>query len=261
MTSFGRFFKATLNDKFRSTNFILLINIMAIFVSIIWSAVDGNFSKNSWFQYTFSWSFLAILIVFIRLTVLQERIYTRDSYRLVPIGDIKFYLANLASSFVGMIYALAVEFVMYFITIAINWDDYSQALKMMAMMNGQRSNFEVSQLWGIVGMWMLMMLALMLLTWTTINLIHLLSRTGSNFLPSTGRRILNVVVYIVVIWAVLRIVSYIMSTLNNSVNMLSNSSDIWSFLLYILIYVVVAALEAAGSIYLLHNWVETVSES
>ena len=260
MTSFGNFFKALMGDKFRSTNFILLINIIAILVSAAWTAIDGNFDKGTMFQYAFSWSWLAILVIFIRLTVLQERVYVRDSYRLIPISDTKFYLTNLASSFLSLLYAFVIEVILYFATAAINWENYRQAFKMLALMNGQES-FGISQLLGIFVAWIVMILAIMILVWDTINLIHLLSRVGSNMLPNAGRRVLTVVVYIVIIWGVLRIVGWVMNLLNNSVNMFANSSDIWGFVLNILVFIVVAAIEAAISIYLLHNWVETVSES
>lgn len=260
MTSFKNFFSALMGEKFRNVNFILLINIVAIVISVIWAMINGNFTNATFFQYTMTWSFLAMLVGFIRLTVLHEKIYTRDSFRLIPVGDIKFYLTNLLTSFVGIFYMCAIELVLSAATAAINWQQYVDEFKLMAQMYGSQ-NLDIGRLvWTFVAM-IIIMLAVTVLAWTTISLIHLLGRAGGSFLPSSQSRILNFVVYIVVIFIVLRVVGFIMDMVQNSTNMLTNTNDIWNFSLFVIGILVVAAIEAAVNIYLMSHWVETVSES
>lgn len=260
MTSFGSFFKALFYNRFRDMNFIILINIIAIAVQVIWTAIDGNYSTGTYLQAVMSWSFIVYVIAFARLAVMQERIYTRDSYRFIPIGDIQFYLANFLSSLVSMLYVFLIEFVFYFFAGLANWDNIKETLNMVSMMNGQ-ANFDMSQLYRIGLYIFLIMLAYIILFWMTINLIHLLSKVGSNFLPSVGRNILNVVVYIVVIYLVLRVVSYMMNFFSNTIQTLSTTNDLGGLLLNLSGFILVAIIEAVANIYLLHNWVETVSES
>ncbi|WP_125591150.1 hypothetical protein [Companilactobacillus jidongensis] len=259
MTSFGNVFKAMFKEKFRNMNFFLMINVIAIVVSIIVTAFQGGMDKSTPLAITIGWSMLAGVISFVMLSVIQERKYTRDSYRLIPVSDTKFYLANLATSFVSYLYVIVAQAVFYLIAAIPNWSEYSDTLNMMAMMNGRASFDAPNAIMGVLAMTCLM-LVILILSWTTINLIHLASRSASNFLPSTGRRVMNVVIYVVVIWLVLRVVGFVMNQLNNSVNMLFNSNYTANFALTIVVFLVVAVAEAAVSIYLMNNWVETISE-
>lgn len=260
MTSFGNFFKPLMGDKFKNMNYILLINLIAIVVSALWQLINGNFDNNTFFQFTVSWSSLALLVSFVRLAVLHERIYTRDSYRLIPVGDIKFYLTNLLTSFISLIYVGAVELVAYGLTASFNWQEYMDNIQMFFMMTGQ-AGIETSKLiWTSVA-FIIMMMSIAILTWSTISLIHLLTRVGSSFLPGTRSKVINFIVYVVVIVVVIKIVSWMMEMLSHSATMLSNSSDIWAFTLNVVAILVLAALEVALNIYLMGHWVETVSES
>ncbi|AKP67218.1 hypothetical protein [Companilactobacillus ginsenosidimutans] len=260
MTSFKDFFKVSMADKFREMNFILLINLLAVVVSAIWILVTGHFSNDTFLQVTLSWSFFAMFVAFIRLTVRHEKTYTRDSYRLIPIGDTKFYLTNLLTSFVGFIYVGVIELAAFALTAAFNWQNYMDSLNLVTMMNGQ-TDVPWNKL--IVGMLLmiLLMVGVLILTWSTISLIHLLTRVGNSFLPYSRSRIISFIVYVVVILVVLRIVGYVMNFMQDSIFMMNNSGDAWSFTLNLLGILVLAALEIVLNIYLMSRWVETVSES
>lgn len=259
MTSFGSLFKSFFKSRFRDMNFLLMINLIAIVVSIIVTAFQGGMNNSAPLAITLLWSPIATLIAFIRLSITQELTYTRDSYRLIPISDTKFYLANLAASFVSYLYVVVAEAVFYLISAIPNWSEYMDALNTMSMINGRASFDAPNAIMGSLAIFCLM-IAIIVLAWTTINLIHLASRSASNFLPSTGRKIMNVVIYVVVIWLVLRVVGFAMDQLRNSVNMLINANYTANFALNIVVFLVVAAVEAAVSIYLMNNWVETISE-
>ncbi|WP_334329690.1 hypothetical protein [Companilactobacillus sp. HBUAS59699] len=259
MTSFGNLFKTFLKERFRDMNFFLMINIIAIFVSIAVQAFSGNLDKSSSLAITIGWSTLAFLIAFVRLSVIQERTYTRDSYRLIPISDTKFYTANLLATFVSYLYVFVAQAVFYLVSAIPNWSSYTQVLNDMAMINGRASFDAPNFITGVLALNGLM-LAIMILSWTTITLIHLASRSASNFLPSTGRKVMNVVIYVVVIWLVLKVVNFAVDQMNNSVNMLFNANYSASFALNILMFLVIAVVEAAVSIYLMNNWVETITE-
>lgn len=258
MTKFKDFFKVLMADKFRNMNFILLINVIAIAVSVIWTLIDGDFNNNTFFQFAFSWSFLAMLIAFIRIAVLHERIYARDSYRLIPVSDTMFYLTNLLTSFIAMAYVAVIEFILNAATAAINWQEYVDQFNLMSAMYG-RQNLDISSFFKGLAAMVIVMIALTILAWTTISLIHLLSRAGSSFMRRS--RILNFILYVVVIFIVLRVVGFLTNIVQSSMNVFGNSSDILQFSLYIIGFLVVAAIEAAISIYMMGRWVETVSES
>lgn len=256
MTSFGKLFKVTINERFKSMNFILLIDLIAIAVSSIWVAITGNMSTETFSSIVFSWSSLVFIFAFVRLAVLQESTFTRDSYRLIPISDTKFYLANLASTLVSFLYVVLIEGILYGIVIAMNWNTVQEVITYMKLMN--RFTTANGILAGLTGL--ILTIAMVVLGWTTINLIHLVGRSASNFLPSTGRKVLNVVMYILVIWLVLRVVGFLSEQIGNSMALISNSNDFWTFLLNVSVFLLVAIIEAVVSIYLLNRWVETITE-
>lgn len=260
MTSFKDFFKVLMGQKFRQMNFVLLINVIAIAVSVIWTLINGNFNNNTFFQVAISWSFIMMLWAFIRISVTHESIYSRDSYRLIPISDTKFYCTNLLTSFIAMAYVAVVEFIIGAATAAINWQEYVDSFKMLRMMYGTRVPDMNMMIQAFVSM-VIVMVVVTILAWTTISLIHLLTRAGSNFMPYRRSRIINFLLYVVVIYIVLRVVGFMMNLLMNSSDMFANSSDIWHFVLYILGFLIVSAIEAVLSVYLMKRWVETVSES
>lgn len=260
MTSFKDFFKILMGQKFRQMNFVMLINIVAIAVSVLWTLINGNFNNNTFFQVALSWSFIIMLWAFIRISVTHESIYSRDSYRLIPISDTKFYSVNLLTSFLAMIYMGVIEFIINAAAAAINWQEYVDQINMLRMLYGTRVPDTSAIVQSLLSM-ALVMMVVMILAWTTISLIHLLTRAGSNFMPYRRSRIINFLLYVVVIYIVLRVVGFMMNLVMNSTDMFANSSDIWHFVLYIVGFLVVSAIEAILSVYLMSRWVETISES
>lgn len=259
MTSFGSLFKTLFKERFRDMNFFLMINIIAILVTIVVQSFSGGIDKSAPLAITLMWSMLAFIIAFVRLSVIQERTYTRDSYRLIPVSDTKFYSANLLATFVGYLYVVVAQFVFYLVSAIPNWSEYSQVLTNMAMINGRASFDAPNFITGVLAL-TCFMLAILILSWTTITLIHLVSRSASNFLPSTGRKVMNVIIYVAVIWLVIKVVNFAVDQMSNSVNMLFDANYSTNFALNIVIFLIIAAVESVVSVYLMNNWVETITE-
>ncbi|APX71939.1 hypothetical protein M5C72_02010 [Companilactobacillus allii] len=259
MTSFSSMFKVDLKNKFRNMNFVLMIDVIAIVVAIIWNAIQGNLSKQSYLAIAFSFSIIVYFVSFVILAYIQEKSYTRDSYRLIPINDTKFYLANLASTLVAYLYVIVAQLVLYAIAFAINAEEFNDYLQMISMMNGRASFDAPSAMLGSLA-FVASVLGAIIFNWATITLIHLVTRSASNFLPSTGRRFLNIVLYIIVIWLVIEVTSSLTNNLSSSVSSLFSVTYASGFLLKLLIYLVIAAVESAISIFLMSRWVETITE-
>lgn len=259
MTSFGKLFKVTISERFQAMNFILLIDLIAIAVSSIWVAITSTLNSAAFSSIVLSWSSIVFLVAFIRLAILQEKTFTRDSYRLIPIDDTKFYLGNLASTLVAFIYVVFVECVLYGIVAAFNWKSLQEIITYFKLMNPQ-ANFSTLNISLALLSLVVLMLSMIVLGWTTINLIHLVGRSAGNFLPSTGRKALNFVMYFLVIWLVLGIVSFLRQAIGISMAFIGNSNDTLTYFLNLLVFLLIAAIEAVVSIYLLHRWVETITE-
>jgi len=108
----------------------------------------------------------------------------------------------------------------------------------------------------VIGL-LLMGLALVILGWTTISLVHLVVSATNNFLPNVSRRAINVVLYVVVIYLVVRVASFMLHEVNNLGGILSTGGQ-GQFILNIVGILVIAVIEAVINIFLLKKWVETI---
>jgi len=256
MTSFGAVFKVMSKDRFRTATKVIGAEVAVIVVSILWSWVTGNLTGGAFFGLTASWSMPAMLAAFIFLAVANEHVYTRDTYRLIPVGETKLYSANLLSSFVMYLYVGVVQLVLYLVTITID----SDALKgiLAGMKAGMESpNFSNADAAKIVFGLLLMSCALILMSWTTISLVHLVVSSTNNFLPNVSRRAVNVVLYVIVIYLVVRVAAFLISKFNSLDSMMSAGTQV-QFGMNIVGILVIAAIEIVANIFLLKKWVETI---
>ncbi|WP_125764654.1 hypothetical protein [Companilactobacillus hulinensis] len=259
MTGFGNVFSVTLKEKFRNMNFVLMIDLIAIAVTIFFNIVQGTPPKESYLSTVFLYSLVVYFGVFIRLSVVQEKTFRSDSYRLIPISNTSLYLSNMASSFVSFLYVVVVQLVLYAISLVINIREFMDFLNISSLMNGRLTFSAPNAVLGgvtFVGQ----MLGLVILGWTTITLIHLATSSARNFLPSRGHKFLSMLLYIFVIWFVLLVSGRFMDSMSNAINSFFDTSYISGFLFNLLVYLIVAGVESVISIFLMSRWVETITD-
>ncbi|KIO96450.1 ABC transporter, permease protein [Levilactobacillus brevis] len=104
MTSFGSLFKVLGMQRFRKMNYVAGLSLAAIFVSLLWSWFTTGISSGQVFSVTESWLGLASMVVWILLAIDNEHVYTRDTFRLIPVSDMKLYLTNLLASLSAFVY-------------------------------------------------------------------------------------------------------------------------------------------------------------
>ena len=196
MTSFGSVFKVMSKDRFRTTSKVILAELAVIAVTLLWSVATREVSSGEFFGVTASWSGPAFLAVFILMSVANEHVYTRDTYRLIPVGETKLYTTNLLSSFVMYLYFGIVQVVLYAITASIDADFIKGMLD--GIKGPEYTTLEAGKI--VIGL-LLMGLALVILGWTTISLVHLVVSSTNNFLPNVSRQAVTVL-YVVVIYLV-----------------------------------------------------------
>jgi len=252
MTSFGSVFKVMSKDRFRTTSKVILAELAVIAVTLLWSVATRGVSSGEFFGVTASWSGPAFLAVFILMSVANEHVYTRDTYRLIPVGETKLYTTNLLSSFVMYLYFGIVQVVLYTITASIDADFIKG---MLAEVSGpEYTTLEAGKI--VIGL-LLMGLALVILGWTTISLVHLVVSATNNFLPNVSRRAINVVLYVVVIYLVVRVAIFMLHEVNNLGSFMSSGGQT-QFAINIVGILVVALIEGVINVFLLKKWVETI---
>lgn len=252
MTSFGSVFKVMSKDRFRTTSKVILAELAVIAVTLLWTVATREVSAGEFFGVTASWSWPAFLAVFIFMSVANEHVYTRDTYRLIPVGETKLYTTNLLSSFVMYLYFGIVQVVLYTITASIDADFIKSMLD--SIRGPEYTTLEASKVF--IGL-LLMGLALVILGWTTISLVHLVVSATNNFLPNVSRRAINVVLYVVVIYLVVRVAAFMLHEVNNLGGIMSTGGQ-GQFILNIVGILVIAVIEAVINVFLLKKWVETI---
>lgn len=252
MTKFTALLKVMSRDRFRLINWLLVADIAVVAATLLWSFVRQGIQPGETFGVALAWSMVAFIIAFVLLSVRIERVYTRDTYRLLPLGDTKLYLTNLFSSFAMFIYFGIVQLIIYLITEAVDNTYLTEILRTVS--GPSYTTMEAAKI--CVGM-LIMGLSLVILGWTTISLVHLVISATNNFLPNASRRLINVVLYIIVIYLVVRVIGFLFYEFNNF-GQLIDGGGTTHFLINILGVLVVAAIEAVLNIFILKKWVETV---
>ncbi|MFC6261789.1 ABC transporter permease [Levilactobacillus fujinensis] len=252
MTSFGSLFKVLGRSRFRLVNKIILAELAVIAVTLLWSLATRGIADGELLGVTAAWSVPTIWIVFIMLSIETERVYTRDTYRLIPIGETQLYLSNLITTFVMFIYFGVIQVVLYLITATV---ENTYFTKILAQMTGpEYTTLEATKVvFGVFGM----ALAIFIMGWTTISLVHLAVSATNNFLPNVSRRAVDVVLYIVVIYLVTRVAIFMLSEFNNLGGILSGGQQT-QLLINIAGVLVVALVESVINVFLLKKWVETI---
>ncbi|MFD1421060.1 ABC transporter permease [Lactiplantibacillus songbeiensis] len=251
MTKMSALFKTMGWTKFRQMNQMILLELIAVAVTGIWTAIKGHFNLATLFYLTTSWSMLPYVVGFILLAVSTEKAYTADTFRLIPIEETRFYLMNLLSSLAVLVYFMIVQAVLYGLTLWLGWSRISGMLPPMMAVN---TNVATPVL-----VMLLVSLMTALLIWSTISFVHLVTSATSNFLPKFRQRALNVVVYVIVIFITMRVAGFIVHGVAWFARITFNGTDLGQFWLALAAMAVVILIESILNVFLLKKWVETAA--
>lgn len=262
MTSFYDLLKSLTRPKLRIMNRIVLIDVIAIVLTLIYQVYRGDLETDTPPAITLSYSVFVAIVAFVLMSRNSEHIFVSDAYRLIPASDTKLYSVNLLSSFIGMVYAGITQVVLWVIAAIPFWGDFGTQFKKMFhyTMNSDKQNFVRNMILVTIGA-ILLAIAMTLLLWASITLIHLAGDALTAFLPDSRQKFFRFVLYVVVIVAFLYVFSIIANRVDGVMNHFFNmNGDTIASIYYAAIYLLgFTALESVGSVYLLKHWVETDS--
>ncbi|GAA3198294.1 hypothetical protein [Lentilactobacillus kefiri] len=258
MTSTYSLFKSLTRPKIRMMNRILLIDVIAIVLTILYQVYRGALGSESPVADTLSYAFVVGFAAFVLLSRNSEHIFVSDAYRLIPASDTKLYSVNLLSSFIGIVYTGIVQAVLVFVTTIPFWNDVMKSLKEMAHYTADKPHFFSQMIYTGTG-GLVLAIAATILMWTSITLIHLTGKALTAFLPDTRQKFFRFILYVVVVVAFLYVSSIVANRVNGVIDHFFNlNGDTIASLYYATIYLLgFAAVESVGSVYLLKHWVET----
>lgn len=253
MTKFTALVPALLRDRFKSLNRIILLMLIAIAMSglFIWVQDGANSVGTGLLSATSFWSSLAFLVAFIRLSMYNEGVYQSDSLRLIPTSDTKLYLSSLSTTTIGMLYFMVVQAVLH---VVLSWATGNSITGTMGQIFSAYA-LSKTQIMGVVLATLVIMIASIIMIWTTISLIHLIMLSIDAFLPIGRQRIIRGILYVVISLAIIRLAAAIFHVYGTLMNGLSLG---WGAAFAVLgVFVLVVVLEAVANIFLMKKFVET----
>ncbi len=250
MSSLGCLNKELSKNKFKIISWILGIQILFSVVYQGWKAITSPTDITSFTGEIFG----AVIIGIVMLSIINERVYISDKFRLIPISDGALYLSNMLTSVLGLIYLIVSEIVIYTVSITVFPNKYDD-LMVRSFNSTQQYLFKFEILVAFV-------LGIMVV-WAGVTALHLLVNWVNDFLPFRSQSFVKVIVAVVVVWLfmipfnfvtgnVLRIIGF--NDLNNSfasVNRVMYSS-MAMMIIWIAIFTII-------NLYLLNKKAETVN--
>jgi len=254
MTSSWSLFKAFSWPRFMRMNLLLGLELLAVVVTSLWTAIKGNFTTATLFYNLCAWAMLPLLVGFVMLAVTNEKTARATTYRLLPISDWKFYTLNLTASLVNMIYLWLMQAILFALTLVLGWSTLTTGFNMSAMFFNQ---FSLSSgFWqAIAGAFLVIILA-MILVWSTISLIHFATNATAGFLPRFRQQFVNVIITIVVIYIAFRLASVLIGMVSYLSSQLVNQGNVSSVWTSILVMLAVILVEGVINTLVLQKWVE-----
>lgn len=256
MTSFGQLNRALVGRKLRLVTRAVLIELIALVVTILVEFFTKSTSLTAAdIEATIGglgMIFWVVLTIF--LTRDNEFVLISSATRLIPVSDTKLYSVNLLTTVLAWGYAMVLQAVLHAIGIALDWRSFINDFGRIDV----SGTVDLPPVWVIVLIVIVMMIAAIILFFTSISLIHLVITAIAVKLPVTGQRFVRLGLYIVVIWAVIKVASVAFGLYGNLVDGI-NLGNVYVQVIGSLIGMLLfAALEAAVSVWLMKRWVEAV---
>ncbi|KRO00023.1 hypothetical protein IV57_GL002038 [Companilactobacillus kimchiensis] len=217
--------------------------------SKLWTTL---FSHNSEPVSYIGGSFIALVLGIVILTVMNEGIYSRDKYRLIPVTDGTLYFGSMLTAIVSFVYLMAGEIVIYIVSYKIAPNPYDKI--MIGDFNSvQQYLFKFEALVAfILGV---------ILVWSGITLLHLLVEGINDFLPFRNQSFVKIILAIVIIWIFMIPFNFITENVLRlmGINNLDSSFSAVTHVMYASMGMMViwTIIFTIINLYLLNKWSET----
>lgn len=253
MTSFNQTFRATIHPKLRTVNAFLFFNLLAVILTMLYAIWENGFTNLEMIGPVVFWGGLFCLAAFVRVTLKSERVLVSDTYRLLPVSEWVLYLANLATSFVALVYMGLVQLVLLVIGSAMNGSAVRAWIRQYMNLNLTAADWHQFQVYGlsICGY----AIAILLWSWVFITLIHFATDAISAFIPGSSQRIVKGILAVLLTWGVIAFLNWVGALAGKLIRLISNVGTFnmaFNFVTIIAAIVVVSLL----NVYLMKHWVE-----
>ncbi|CAM3115329.1 hypothetical protein SAMN04487792_0156 [Lactobacillus bombicola] len=272
MSIFKSLFSQQFKQKTKNLYLILLIEFIG---SIAITFFSSRYSYNSSVLDTFMIKLLSIystIMIFstfafyIIICFINEKINLSQTWRLTPINDSLFYISNILSSFVTMVYFKLLELLTLAIFSGLYYVISPQVRTNVAITLNELNkytNSHLSKLYNIFDetlIFITIMVLLALLTYLIISFLNFTSRAIMNFLPHVSGRGVSSIIRLVIIW----LIAWLLVKISNLIRMNNIFSGFMvndkSSLLIILVLLILNLFFLIVNVFLMQHYFEAIEK-
>lgn len=228
MTTFKALFNQMGKKKRRSVYLLALLQLVAASIFTLWGFFsNGGFSNSDmpigWFALVCTFAPLADMAYVVLSAWQNEKEYSSQTWRLVPISSSKFYLANISSAIVNGLYLVLIQIGMGIVTflpaflskdVRTNIWEINRALSKETHAGDFWQKFSDSFPIGEILSAFLAFLLFAILVYSIVTLLNLSSRTITDFLPDKHSKLIRFVIMIILIFVLIVLTNNLGSLLN-----------------------------------------------
>lgn len=228
MTTFKALFNQIGKKKRRSVYLLALLQLVAASIFALWGLFsNGGFSNSdkpiAWFVMVCTFTPLADMAYVVLSAWQNEKEYSSQTWRLVPISSNKFYLANISSAIVNGLYLVLIQIGMGIVTflpaflskdVRTNIWEINRALAKETHAGDFWQKFSDAFPIGEILSAFLAFILFAILVYSIVTLLNLSSRTITDFLPDKHSKLIRFVIMIILIFIFIVLTNNLGSLLN-----------------------------------------------
>ena len=234
MTTFNALFNQMGKKKRRSVYLLALLQLVAASIFALWGLFsNGGFSNSdkpiAWFVMVCTFTPLADMAYVVLSAWQNEKEYSSQTWRLVPISSSKFYLANISSAIVNGLYLVLIQIGMGIVTflpaflskdVRTNIWEINRALAKETHAGDFWQKFSDAFPIGEILSAFLAFILFAILVYSIVTLLNLSSRTITDFLPDKHSKLIRFVIMIILIFIFIVLTNNLGSLLNQVLSLI-----------------------------------------
>lgn len=269
MTTFKALFNQMGKKKRRSVYLLALLQLVAASIFALWGFFsNGGFSNSDmpigWFAMVCTFAPLADMAYVVLSAWQNEKEYSSQTWRLVPISSSKFYLANISSAIVNGLYLVLIQIGMGIVTFLPAFLSKDVRTSIWEINRALSKEIHAGDFWqkfsdsfpiGEILSAFLAFLLFAILVYSIVTLLNLSSRTITDFLPDKHSKLIRFVIMIILIFVFIVLTSNLGSLLNQ-VRWGDTTNSLMSFIENNLVLAFIDIVLGSINVWLLKNFHE-----
>lgn len=269
MTTFKALFNQMGKKKRRSVYLLALLQLVAASIFALWGLFSNGRFLNAdkpiaWFVMVCTFAPLADMAYVVLSAWQNEKEYSSQTWRLVPISSSKFYLANISSAIVNGLYLVLIQIGMGIVTflpaflskdVRTNIWEINRALAKETHAGDFWQKFSDAFPIGEILSAFLAFILFAILVYSIVTLLNLSSRTITDFLPDKHSKLIRFVIMIILIFVFIVLTSNLGSLLNQ-VRWGDTTNSLMSFIENNLVLAFIDIILGSINVWLLKNFHE-----